>query len=183
MSVYNIIIAILWLSFWIYWIISARGRKKVIERAYSGPRGVFVIFVILLLSLSKFPFFHTEQFFSNQIILSVGLIFCALGLGFAVWARRHLGNNWNGEPSIQEHHELVTSGPYHYVRHPIYSGMLLALTGSTLLGSLVWLITLIASFAILIMRIKIEEDFMIKIFPDQYSEYKKHTKALIPFIW
>ena len=183
MFIYNIIIAILWLSFWIYWLISARGKKKVIEREYSGPRYVFLIFVIFLLSLSKFSFFHTEQFFSNSIILSVGVILCALGLGFAVWARRHLGNNWNGQPSIQEHHELITSGPYQYVRHPIYTGMLLAFFGSALLGNLVWLIILIATFAIFMMRIKTEEEFMMKIFPEQYPEYKKHTKALIPFVW
>lgn len=183
MQIFNLLIGVLWFSFWIYWLVSAIGKKKVIKRANSGQRFTFIIFVIILLTLSHLPYFHVQPFTSNNIILTVGVILCALGLGFAVWARVHLGSNWNAEPSIQQGHELVTSGPYQWVRHPIYTGLIIALFGSTLVGNAVWLVIFIALGFIFVWRIKTEEKFMMELFPQAYPEYKKRTKALFPFIW
>lgn len=183
MAVFNLLIAILWLSFWLYWLVSAIGKKKVIKRVNSGQRFTFILFVIIILALSHLQYFHVQPFTNNKIILALGVILCALGLGFAIWARIHLGKNWNIEPSIQEGHELVTSGPYKWIRHPIYTGILFAFLGSTLAGNSVSLAIFIVICIIFIWRVKTEEDIMMQLFPQQYSDYKKRTKALIPFIW
>jgi protein-S-isoprenylcysteine O-methyltransferase Ste14 len=86
-------------------------------------------------------------------------------------------------PSVQENHELVTSGPYHFVRHPIYTGMLVALFGSALVGGTLWLLYFVAVCAMFVWRVGVEEKFMTETFPQKYPEYKKRTKALIPFMW
>jgi protein-S-isoprenylcysteine O-methyltransferase Ste14 len=78
----------------------------------------------------------------------------------------------------------VTSGPYHFVRHPIYTGMAFALIGSAFaVGDLSWLVFYLALIIMFTCRIHVEEKFMTETFPDQYPEYKKRTKMLIPFIW
>src|SRR6185437_13420947 len=113
----------------------------------------------------------------------LGLVFVAAGIAFAIWARIHLGRNWSGTPSIKKDHELVTSGPYRFVRHPIYTGIILALIGNVLVAGLPWIAALILFGVIFLFRIPKEEGYMMQLFPDQYPEYRKHSKALIPFVW
>lgn len=108
---------------------------------------------------------------------------CGLGLALAIWARKHLGTNWSREPSVQAGHELVTSGPYRVVRHPIYTGILAAIFGLVLVGGTLWLIMFGGMLLMFVWRVKREEEFMMQLFPQQYPEYKKRTNALIPFVW
>jgi protein-S-isoprenylcysteine O-methyltransferase Ste14 len=174
-----------WAVFILYWIISAIGVKKNVRtdewRRDAGIRIFLIIIVVILLQLSEF-----WRIFSYQFPISVqaiGVVLCAMGLACAIWARVHLGKNWSGMPSIKEGHELVTSGPYHLVRHPIYTGMLLALFGSALVAGVIWLAVFMIFTANFFYRIPVEERYMMQLFPDQYAEYKKRTKALIPFVW
>jgi protein-S-isoprenylcysteine O-methyltransferase len=105
------------------------------------------------------------------------------GLGFSLWARFALGRNWSGTVTIKRDHELVRSGPYAIVRHPIYSGILLALLATAIarghLGAFVGL-----AVAALTLRLKAlsEESFMVEQFGAQYSAYQREVKALIPFV-
>ena len=106
-----------------------------------------------------------------------------LGITLAIWARRHLGRNWGMPMSLKEEPELVTSGPYKYIRNPIYSGMLLALLGTGLVLGLPWLVAFVACSIYFIYSSKVEEKIMAEQFPQTYPEYKKRTKMLIPFVW
>ena len=113
----------------------------------------------------------------------IGVILCAAGIAIAIWARVYLGRNWSGTPSIKEGHELVTSGPYRFVRHPIYTGMILAFLGSALVAGIIWSVVFLFFTINFLYRIPVEERYMTQLFPDQYPEYKKKTRALVPFIW
>jgi protein-S-isoprenylcysteine O-methyltransferase Ste14 len=113
------------------------------------------------------------------------MFICVLGLTFAVWARHTLGTNWSADPvEIQESHELVTSGPYSWVRHPIYAGDILALIGTFLAdGRLRVLILFVVVTIGMFIRSRMEDKLMAQQFPETYPEYKKRVKALIPRVF
>ncbi len=113
----------------------------------------------------------------------MGIVLCAAGLGLAVWARVMLGRNWGEPMSLKEGHELVTAGPYCLVRHPIYTGILLAMLGSAVAVGSGWLLILVAVLPYLVYSARTEEGLMMEQFPTEYPKYKKRTKALIPFVW
>ena len=110
------------------------------------------------------------------------LALAAAGLAFTVWARVHLGRNWSGSVTLKEGHELILSGPYAWVRHPIYTGLLMALLGSAVAcGELRAAIGLGVVAAAFVRKLRIEERFMRESFPQQYPRYCAQVPALIPF--
>lgn len=179
------IIVALWTTFVLYWIISAVGVKKNIQtkewRRDAGIRILVIIVVIILIQTNSSVRLFGYRF--DLIGQVAGIIFCVAGIAFAIWARRCLGKNWSGTPSIKEGHELITSGPYRFVRHPIYTGMLLAILGSALASSMVWFVIFIVFCVNFLYRIQVEERYMMQLFPNRYPEYRRRTKALIPFVW
>jgi protein-S-isoprenylcysteine O-methyltransferase Ste14 len=111
------------------------------------------------------------------------LLLVVLGLAFAVWARIHLGRNWSGAVTVKDDHELIRTGPYGLVRHPIYSGLLLAVLGTAIaFGE--WRSLLALGFLTIAFLFKLhrEERFMSESFPDDYPRYRAEVPALIPFI-
>ena len=183
-SIFASIIGVFWFLFILYWLISAIGVKKNIHtkewRRSASIRVILIVVIIIILQLSSFWKFEYQFSYGIQI---VGVILCIFGLIFAVWARLNLGRNWSGTPSIKEEHELVTSGPYRFVRHPIYTGMLFALFGSAFAGGIIFFVIFIVFSINFLYRIPVEEKYMMQLFPNEYSDYKKQTKILIPFIW
>ena len=85
--------------------------------------------------------------------------------------------------SLKEGHELVTTGPYRLVRHPIYTGILTAVLGSTLVAGGFWLVLFLVAASFFVYSAKTEERLMMQQFPETYPDYKKRTHALIPFVW
>jgi protein-S-isoprenylcysteine O-methyltransferase Ste14 len=100
----------------------------------------------------------------------------------AIWARVYLGRNWGMPMSQKVDPELVTTGPYHSIRHPIYSGILLAMIGTTIAVSLYWLAAVILLGAYFLYSAIVEERNMSQLFPSSYPQYKRSTKMLVPFI-
>ena len=111
------------------------------------------------------------------------LITCA-GIAFTLWARFFLGRNWSGTVTVKENHELMRSGPYGIVRHPIYAGLSLAFLGTAIgfgeLRGLIGLPILVFGWKY---KANVEERFMIGHFGEQYRRYRSEVKGLIPFIW
>jgi len=102
----------------------------------------------------------------------------------AIWSRFYIGRNWSATVTVKEGHELIRSGPYSVVRHPIYSGFLLALLGTAIyMGQVRGLVAV--GLAMIVWKIKSlrEESFMQSEFGEQYVQYRRHVKGLVPFIW
>jgi protein-S-isoprenylcysteine O-methyltransferase Ste14 len=120
----------------------------------------------------------------NLTIAYVGLAITILGLGFAVWARFVIGRNWGGLITVQQDHKLMRKGPYGIVRHPIYSGFMLATLGTAILlgqiGGLVSVALIVISWGY---KARLEETLMVEQFGAEYEDYRRHVNALIPGVW
>lgn len=177
MTVTTVVFSI-WAAFWIYWLIAATGAKQSVRTGRCRPPGLLVIVALVLIRL-----LHTAPLAVHSPILKVvGLILFAAGLALAIWARVYLGRNWGMPMTQRAEPELVTSGPYRFVRHPIYSGLLLALLGTALATNLYFLVALVIVGAYFIYSATVEERTMTSTFPAEYPGYKAHTKMLIPFV-
>lgn len=189
MKIFGLLIFIFWLIFVIYWLISALGAKKSTRgKLFWKGAWVRVVLIVVVLILIHFGVFGNISYqpaptTTSTILLGIiGVFLCLAGFAFAVWARVYIGKNWGMPMTLQEGHELVTSGPYALVRHPIYTGFLLAMLGSVLVTGTVWFVILIISGTYFIYSAKVEEKIMTKQFPNEYPAYMKKTKMLIPFI-
>jgi len=176
----------LWAGFLIVWSLWAIWTKPTERRESAGSRLSYTVLVLagsyLLLarrvglSWLNWPILPPAGWVAA---LAVGMT--SAGLLFAIWARAHLGGNWSGTVTMKVGHELVCSGPYRWVRHPIYSGIFLAVLGLALerreLRSMVGLALIYAGF---FRKIRKEEEFMNTLFGAGYEEYRRTTGALIP---
>jgi protein-S-isoprenylcysteine O-methyltransferase Ste14 len=192
MKIFNLIILIFWLVFLVYWLVSAIGAKRSVHDSSWWRGAVFrLILIAIVFLLLRNPLFEQllenvgnyETGSSRIVISSIGIFFCAIGIALAIWARVYIGRNWGMPMSLREEHELVTTGPYAFVRHPIYTGILLAALGSLLVSAILWLVPFVLFCAYFVYSAKTEEKQMVKQFPKEYPEYRKRVKALIPFIW
>ncbi len=185
---YGYVIVVSWLVLITVWVVGSFTAKRDISSSLSIVRWLWQILLLglLIFALLQNPYddaFVLERtlFHSGLAVNWVGALLTVVGIAFAIWARYRPGRNWGSYP--KEDHELVTSGPYAYVRHPIYAGAMLALFGSALTGSIVAIVLFIVSIIFCLRRIDKEERAMLSLFPEQYPSYQAHTKRLIPFIW
>jgi protein-S-isoprenylcysteine O-methyltransferase Ste14 len=140
--------------------------------------------VIIVLILSRTPLFHGHPAaVHNPALQTIGVVLFVAGLGFAVWARVHLGANWGVPMSQRLEPDLVTSGPYRLVRNPIYTGVLAAFAGTALATTFYWLIALAVIGPYFAYSAIVEEHTMEEAFPGQYPAYRSRTKRFIPFVW
>jgi len=182
MDAVDIVIGIGWVVFWLYWVAVSLGVKAGRSRwtRFAGVR-VAAVLIILLLVRPRVLKGHTVT--HDPRLQAVGLAIFLLGLALAVWARVYLGRNWGMPMSEKVDPELVTTGPYRAIRHPIYSGIILALVGTAVAVSVYWLIAVILVGAYFTYSAVMEERYMAGLFPDAYPRYKRSTKMLIPFIF
>lgn len=168
----------LWGVFWLYWLLAAAGAKQGVRTRRIRVPGLLLISAFVLSRA-----FSTHTLAVHSVILQVvGTVLFVAGLALAVWARIYLGRNWGMPMTKKAEPELVTSGPYRYVRHPIYSGLLLAVLGTALATNIYLLIALVVGGAYFIYSATVEERLMTDTFPAAYGQYKAATKMLIPFV-
>lgn len=176
-----------WIVFLIYWFISSFFAKKSVTKRNLGWKWILIaVFLIILANLGiKFLNLYFSPLFSPSYTIDfIASSFAILGVMGAVWARTVLGRNWSGYVTYKKNHELVTNGPYRWVRHPIYSSILLMLIGTFLYYPSLWIITVFPVYiGIFFWRMGKEEEIMIKLFGNKYRNYMKRTKRLIPFVW
>jgi protein-S-isoprenylcysteine O-methyltransferase Ste14 len=171
-----------WVLFGLYWDFAAKtaAPSKTSESRASRGLHVFLANVALLLELA--PIRGLGRFSPvSYLIVAAGLAVETMGLFLAIWARRHLGQNWSGEISIKVDHELIRSGPYRLLRHPIYTGLLAMYAGTALVtGEWLAIIGLaMAAFAYW-RKIRLEEVNLNMAFGADYDAYRRETWALIP---
>jgi protein-S-isoprenylcysteine O-methyltransferase Ste14 len=181
MHIIDVVILACWVAFWVFWLVASTGAKAGRTRwgQFAGIRVGIILVLLLLLRLRAFKG-HVGT--NDPWLEGIGLAVFLLGLALAIWARVYLGRNWGMPMSQKADPELVTSGPYSRVRHPIYSGIILAMIGTTIAVSLYWLVAVVLLGAYFLYSAIMEERSMARLFPDTYPEYKRSTKMLIPFI-
>lgn len=182
MHVIAFIIAGCWIAFWLYWI-AAAFRTKSSQPRWGQFAFVRILIVIVIILLDRVTAFHRYRSVThNPVLQGIGLAIFLLGLGLAIWARLYIGRNWGMPMSRKNDAELVTTGPYRFIRNPIYSGILLGAIGTMLAVSLYWLVPVVLVGAYFIYSAVIEARDMGARFPDTYPAYKQSTKMMIPFI-
>jgi protein-S-isoprenylcysteine O-methyltransferase Ste14 len=178
----NVIIAFVLIA---YWGISARRIKKDRVQQTMPWSWLLVILVAGLVFLAdRLPFPQIRLVPPTPVVTFIGTFLEIGGVALAVWGRRQLGANWSSAASVKEGHELVTSGPYCVVRHPIYAGFLWAMLGAALThNGLLWITGLAILIPVFVYRMSVEEKLMAGEFPNQYPELQRRTKRVIPFVW
>lgn len=182
-------VAGLWLAWLAYWLVAARNVKDVRRREPLASRLTHIVPLTIgavLLASRHLPVSWLYERFRPQSVLVywAGVAIVAAGLAIAVWARRHLGRNWSGTVTLKREHELIRSGPYRFVRHPIYSGLLLALLGTAIvIGQWRGILAFVLMVGALVLKLRTEERFMVETFHDDYSRYRAEVPALIPRVF
>jgi len=172
-------IDVAWIVFWVYWLASAFGVKAGRASRRRIPlNGLTGLSVLLLVRVFRGGSLAVH----SPVLGAIGAVLFASGIAVAVWARVRLGRNWGMPMTQKAEPELVTSGPYRFVRHPIYSGLLLALLGTALVTNLIGLIIVVILGAYFYYSASVEEGNLTAIFPTAYPAYRVTTKMLIPFV-
>ena len=179
----------LWLAFGIVWTAAALSTKQTRRRETAVASVLHLAILMLALGLvfeaPLRPGLLNAFFIARTPVVEwIGVGLTAAGLGVAVFARAMLGRNWSGTVTVKEGHQLIRRGPYALVRHPIYSGLALAMLGTAIFYARVGALGGFA-LALFAWRIKsrAEETFMEQEFGAEYAEYKRRVKALIPWVW
>jgi protein-S-isoprenylcysteine O-methyltransferase Ste14 len=199
MAVTDIIIIVCWIIFFVVILVAAIKTKPVAEREPLSNRllygiPVFLAIFLLFKGLSNQPApgiglkqpiypLYIQVLPTTTLIIIIGVILTIFGLFIALWARIILGTNWSGSVTFKENHELIEKGPYAYVRHPLYTGLLLMFLGTVIeAGTLGGLFGFPFLFIGCWIKLKQEESMMTKHFGEAYIRYKTKVKALIPYL-
>lgn len=171
-----------WVVFSLYWEIAAKNAAPAKTSESKGSRAVHVFLANAALLLEIAPIRGLGRFLpASSIIMTAGLAVEAMGLFLTIWARRHLGRNWSGEITIKVDHQLIRSGPYKLLRHPIYTGLLAMYTGIAIVTG-EWLAIVGLAMAIFAYwrKIRLEEANLKVAFGADYESYRRETWTLVP---
>ena len=182
MRAVELVFALGWVAFWIYWLVAAFSMKRG-HVPWARELRIRALVIVLVIVLVRVGAFRGHGLNTDPFRAGLGLLLFALGLGFSIWARVHIGRNWGTPMSRKEDPELVTSGPYHLVRHPIYSGILVAGIGTSVALSWLWLIAVALAGVYFVYSATVEERNMATQFPQTYPAYKRSTKMFLPFVF
>jgi protein-S-isoprenylcysteine O-methyltransferase Ste14 len=176
----------LWVIFCFYWAVSGLRVKRTQQMEAVGRRlgtiSVLVVAAFLIFARSVDLGTLSRRFMpESEAIKAVSIVLVAGGVAIAIWARRHIGEYWSARVALKEDHQLIQSGPYARVRHPIYSGMLLAMIGTGLfVGEWRAIIGVVLVFAAHWQKARREEKLLASQFGSAYQEYCGRTGSLFP---
>jgi protein-S-isoprenylcysteine O-methyltransferase Ste14 len=185
---YEAFFPVVWIAFLLYWQIKAINTKTT-QRLEPAASRIFrvLIFVIaiVLLSTTRIPlrWLYFPLWPVGFWPFWLGAAIAVAGILFAVWAREHLGSNWSRSVTIKQGHELITTGPYAVVRHPIYTGILIGFLGVAIAISQVrGFIVFVLIFLVFWLKLRMEEEWMHSQFGETYATYARQTAALVPYL-
>jgi protein-S-isoprenylcysteine O-methyltransferase Ste14 len=176
----------LWILFGLYWIVSALKLKKAKKRESWSQRLRYVLPLVVAFYLLSRPEAHYGWLGARFVPVSdaagwVGVLLTAAGVAMAFWARWHLGTNWSGVVTLKEGHELIRTGPYRTIRHPIYTGILLALLGTAVaVGEVRGMLALAIAWFSFCIKARREESFLTQEFGPGFAEHRRHTGMFLP---
>jgi protein-S-isoprenylcysteine O-methyltransferase Ste14 len=180
------LIGILWLAWVVYWIAAARqtAANRRTESLLTGASyriPLLIGIILLVFSHASPPGIGFHLWSMNPFILGIAVILTVVGLSFATWARLHLGKNWSGRITLKVDHRIIQTGPYGWVRHPIYSGLIMALLGTAIsLSTAQAFLGFAFIFVSFLRKLTLEESWLRSHFGMEYELYRKRVRALIP---
>jgi len=186
--IYEYLFPAMWIVYVVYWWAISTNVKATKRQESSVSRITRLVLVLLAVALlwpSRFPIAVLNGRFLPPGVWCfwTGAAVTLCGLFFSVWARHRLGRNWSQAVTLKEGHELITSGPYALVRHPIYTGLLLAVLGCAIArGEWRGLVAFAMVFGELWQKLRLEEKWMREQFGESYLAYCRRVSALVPFI-
>ena len=180
-------IIVCWAVFAAYWAATAASTKRTAQRQSWASRCWYVLLLVLAFALvfGAVPLDPLTRRIvpPSPAVEIIAAVLCAGGLILAIWARRAIGSNWSGIVTLKRDHELVTHGPYCYVRHPIYAAILAMFFATALAtGRLGGFVGFALCFASCWIKLGQEEALLMRHFPDEYPAYRARVKALVPFV-
>ena len=184
----NWLIWSLWLIWFAVWNVMALRVKSVARPQSASARFLYLVLLALAFYLLAAPGVPLPLLNDSFVPFTtwlpwLGAALTLAGITFTFWGRVLLGGNWSGGVTLKHGHELVVDGPYRWVRHPIYTGLLVALAGTALaLGEWRGLLALAIAAAALWRKLRLEEALMRGQFGDAYALYAERVPALIPFV-
>lgn len=191
MQLYPLVLDIItgcWLVFVATWVIGALSTKRTVYRETRAQRLRYWVWLViacfLLLYGRRLPYPLSLRVVPAMAPPACSAaVLCIIGLAFAFWARVTLGRNWSGVVTLKEGHELVERGPYRFVRHPIYTGILTMFFATALaLGHVAGFAATLLMFASFWIKLCVEEQLMLQQFPHRYTAYRRRVKRIIPFV-
>jgi protein-S-isoprenylcysteine O-methyltransferase Ste14 len=178
----SIINVVLWVTWFAYWVIAAKSaaRGASFERRSSRILHLGAVLASLALLLVRPVHLGLP---GGPVVDAAGDLITGLGLAFAIWARVHLGQHWSGRVEVKEGHQVVRTGPYSLVRHPIYTGILVGIAGSAVVArELTSFLAVVVMLAAYLRKIQMEEAVLLEVFGAEYEAYRRKVKALVPFV-
>jgi protein-S-isoprenylcysteine O-methyltransferase Ste14 len=178
----------MWLAWWLYWRVSATHAKQTVRRESLASRAAYTVPLVIGVLLVAVPDIPSPWFAMRILPPSIARYWCGvaivfLGLAFAIWARRHIGTNWSATVTVKKDHVLVRTGPYGWVRHPIYTGLLTGILGSGIArGELRGAWALAICTIAFIIKLPLEERGMRQEFGVAYARYRAAVPAIVP-LW
>jgi protein-S-isoprenylcysteine O-methyltransferase Ste14 len=191
MTLYGWLIFPLWLALVVYWVLATGAADRRVAGRWMWWREIAIRLGFFALALLALQIAALRNALPKAVLYEpnrsvalglVGLVTATAGIGLAIGSRAWLGRNWSPRAEHRETTELITSGPYAVVRHPLYSGLLLAIAGSAIGQSVFWLLPLLVYGPLFILTARREERWLLGQFPDGYRAYMKRTKMLLPFV-
>jgi protein-S-isoprenylcysteine O-methyltransferase Ste14 len=187
-SIYSYLLPAMWLAWSAYWLAMSLRAKAVARKEPVASRLLHIAPLAVAAWLVAAP--QTGIDALDAVVVQrrewmywTGAALTAAGLLFCVAARVTIGGNWSGIVTIKQGHELVSNGPYALVRHPIYTGLLLAFAGTALAWDQ-WrgVVAVLVVFATFWRKLRVEERYLTEQFGGQYADYRRRVAALIPFL-
>jgi protein-S-isoprenylcysteine O-methyltransferase Ste14 len=175
-----------WVVFAFYWLIAALNRKTTQKREPPVKRMIHILFMVFAFylfyaNLGPYPFLNRRFLPELFWIAQLGAVMTVLGVAFAIWARNHIGRNWSGQVTIKEDHQLIRTGPYARIRHPIYTGLLFAVLGTAIaVGEYRAILAFVMILIGLAYKAKSEEALLAEHFGPAFEEHKRLTGFFLP---
>lgn len=175
-----------WIAFGLYWLVSAFNRKVTKKKETYFQRLLYTLPLVIAFYLLYRPEAHFGWWGVRFVPAGptsqwLGVALTAAGTGLAIWARWHLGANWSGVVTLKEGHELIRSGPYRAIRHPIYTGILIALFGTSVtIGEARGLLAVAVALFSFYVKARREESFLSQEFGPGFTEHQRRTGMFLP---
>ena len=188
--VYNYAIPAIWIAWFIYWRVMSGNEKQTVRRESIGQRALYIGLLVLGASMFSINVAGSDSWFYREIYTAtpftfwLGVAVMLAGFAFTAWARIVLGRNWSSTVTLKENHELIVSGPYALVRHPIYTGLMIMFVGTAVaIGQWRGVVAVVLVLISFLIKLRIEEQWMTELFGAQYDAYRKRVAMLIPWVW